>query len=561
MKGTKATVVFFILVLVTTSTISWLVVRHLPRNMTPGKTPFELGRVNHIDVYCHVGNVAFPNRYESVEGDNTRIRLSSRQRFWDAYLTTAPAPREKTTPTGTVLEVPWTLLPESITASTKAVDPQFAETLATWLKIKNSPAHWDFDRLERLEVPPGTLYGQVTGMSSIYAVNLFEFLEELGPNYPGHLKTAISSATKESIQRCGSHGERKFAIPALAAATHVLDRHLVLTYRDSFDSILDGIGRVDRGDTPSQIILVIWDASSDREMSSACDGLERACYSRIPVWSASVRLATAASLSVALFLGLLFKHLRLQRSARMRATHLIAVVSLCLIAATCGFLYLNGIGDSVNHPTVQIPIMSVAVSAIGIGVYKLGLRAAAPREGRGTRRQDTGRLVADEDTFDTIVRILHDTGVEIERHQDIYEGKDEEALRDEFVMVLSTHFGSVTGETFNKKGKTDILIRDEGKNLFVAECGIWHGAKQFSDKIDQLMSYLTWRDTDTALICFVRNKEFCSVLETIRAEAPKHPAFVKDHGIIAEAWFKYEFRHQDDPNRMVRLAVLCFHFP
>lgn len=167
----------------------------------------------------------------------------------------------------------------------------------------------------------------------------------------------------------------------------------------------------------------------------------------------------------------------------------------------------------------------------------------------------------DENTYADILKIIHDTGVEIERHPSIYEGKDEETLRDHFLMVLSPHFQSVTGETFNKQGKTDILIRHEGKNIFVAECGFWHGAKQFHEKIDQLHTYLTWRDSKTALIWFVRNKQFGSVLETIKAEAPKHPSFVKDRGAVSEAWLKYEFSLKDDPTRMVRLAVLCFHFP
>jgi len=167
----------------------------------------------------------------------------------------------------------------------------------------------------------------------------------------------------------------------------------------------------------------------------------------------------------------------------------------------------------------------------------------------------------DEGAYNDILKIIHDTGVEIERHPSIYEGKDEETLRDHLLMVLSPHFDSVTGETFNKTGKTDILIRHEGKNLFVAECGIWKGAKQFLGKIDQLLSYLTWRDSKTALICFVRNKEFGSVLEAITTETPKHPAFVKDLGCVSEGWHKYEFSLKDDPSRKVQLAVLSFHFP
>src|SRR5262249_42656254 len=161
----------------------------------------------------------------------------------------------------------------------------------------------------------------------------------------------------------------------------------------------------------------------------------------------------------------------------------------------------------------------------------------------------------DESVYHEILKIIHDTGVEIERHPSIYQGKDEEALRDNRLMVLSPHFSSVTGETFNKAGKTDILIRHEGKNVFVAECGIWKGSKHFLGKIDQLLSYLTWRDSKTALVGFVRNKEFSMVLQNIKDTMPTHPCFVKDDGARSEAWFNYEFTLKDDPSRSVRLAV------
>ncbi len=41
-------------------------------------------------------------------------------------------------------------------------------------------------------------------------------------------------------------------------------------------------------------------------------------------------------------------------------------------------------------------------------------------------------------------------------------------------MMVNTHYrGQATGETFNKSGKTDILVRDGDRNVFVAECKWW----------------------------------------------------------------------------------------
>ena len=129
------------------------------------------------------------------------------------------------------------------------------------------------------------------------------------------------------------------------------------------------------------------------------------------------------------------------------------------------------------------------------------------------------------------------------------------------MMVLSPHFDSVTGETFNKVGKTDILIRHEKSNVFVGECKFWAGAKGFAATIDQALSYLTWRDSKAAILKFIRNKELDPVLQQIAPTAEEHPCFVSNIGNTKEGWFNFNFTLPDDPTRGVQLAVLCFHFP
>jgi hypothetical protein len=167
----------------------------------------------------------------------------------------------------------------------------------------------------------------------------------------------------------------------------------------------------------------------------------------------------------------------------------------------------------------------------------------------------------DAATYNDILKIIHDTGIEIERHPSISEGKGEETLRDHFLMVLSPHFQSATGETFNKKGKTDILIRHEKENVFVAECKFWNGIKGFHSTIDQLLGYLTWRDSKAAVVSFVRNKELTPILDAIEKEVPNHASFVKYQGKKKDGWFMFEFHLPGDPGRSVQLAALVFHFP
>lgn len=173
----------------------------------------------------------------------------------------------------------------------------------------------------------------------------------------------------------------------------------------------------------------------------------------------------------------------------------------------------------------------------------------------------TPEYYLDEVVYNKILKICHDIGIEIERHPSIYADKNENTLRDHFIMILSPNFQSVTGETFNKIGKTDILIRYKNANVFVAECKFWNGIRAFYETIDQILSYLTWRDSKTAILCFVKNKEINPVLKQIESETPKHNCYVEYNEKQGKSWFNYEFHLKDDPSCKIKLAVLCFHFP
>lgn len=168
----------------------------------------------------------------------------------------------------------------------------------------------------------------------------------------------------------------------------------------------------------------------------------------------------------------------------------------------------------------------------------------------------------DEGTYQDILQIIHDTGKTMERLPSTYSGKDEETLRDHLLLVLQPKFeGSATGETFNKTGKTDILLRYENHNVFVAECKFWGGAKQHHETIDQLLRYLTWRDSKTAIIYFVDTKAMIAPLASIEESTPKHPCFVASLGKREESWFRYDFHLPGDHGRRVHVAILCFHLP
>lgn len=165
-------------------------------------------------------------------------------------------------------------------------------------------------------------------------------------------------------------------------------------------------------------------------------------------------------------------------------------------------------------------------------------------------------------TYNEILQVIHDLGKAIERMPSTYQGKTEEQLRDHFLMYLEPRFeGSATGETFNKTGKTDILLRYQNSNVFVAECKYWDGEKLYLETIDQILSYLTWRDSKAAIILFVRNSDFSSVIQKVKDITPTHPNFSSFEGEKEETYLSYKVFLKGDTGRRLFLTILLFHFP
>jgi len=164
--------------------------------------------------------------------------------------------------------------------------------------------------------------------------------------------------------------------------------------------------------------------------------------------------------------------------------------------------------------------------------------------------------------YEFILSILKNMVRVMEQSPHAFAAMHEEDLRTHFLVQLNAQYeGQATGETFNFQGKTDILIRAEGRNVFIAECGFWNGEKQFSEKIDQLLSYLSWRDTKTALLVFNRNVNFSDVLTKILAAVPKHPCFKRDLANTDESTFHYVFHQPNDANRELTLTIMAFDVP
>ena len=166
------------------------------------------------------------------------------------------------------------------------------------------------------------------------------------------------------------------------------------------------------------------------------------------------------------------------------------------------------------------------------------------------------------DDYSHILEVVQNMARVMECSPSAFTSMDEEALRTHFLVQLNGRYeGQATGETFNFEGKTDILIRVEGKNIFIAECKFWHGPQKMIETLDQLLRYASWRDTKVAVIVFNRNKDFTKVLDSIQKTVSQHSNCKRVMGPLSETSFRYIFSHRDDSNREMILTVLAFEVP
>lgn len=152
----------------------------------------------------------------------------------------------------------------------------------------------------------------------------------------------------------------------------------------------------------------------------------------------------------------------------------------------------------------------------------------------------------------------------MERSPSVASGKGEEELRDQILVQLNGTFrGAATGATFVQNGKTDILIRVDDRHVFVGECKWWRGQKACGQAVDQLLSYLPWRDEKAALILFIDRKDASAVIEKAAEAVRAHLAYKRPGVTSNEPAERQNFvlGHPDDPDREIdwRCYSLCFH--
>lgn len=229
--------------------------------------------------------------------------------------------------------------------------------------------------------------------------------------------------------------------------------------------------------------------------------------------------------------------------------------------------------QAIEHRRARLLAQSQRAASLGIPVRRRDdapqtyviptvRRKAAPTLPSATSAQFEPEPTWAMDQYEDALKIVQNMTHVMERSPEAFKSMDEEALRQHFLMQLNGQFeGKATGETFNMGGKTDILLREGDRNVFIAECKIWKGPKSFNDAIDQLLGYTTWRDSKTAIFVFIRGTDTSKVLSGIDATVKAHANYKRPVVWPHESGFRYVLHSNGDTNRELILTVLVFHVP
>lgn len=168
----------------------------------------------------------------------------------------------------------------------------------------------------------------------------------------------------------------------------------------------------------------------------------------------------------------------------------------------------------------------------------------------------------DAKEYEHILTVLKSMALVIERSPSAFVSLDEEAIRTHFLLQLNGQYeGAATGETFNASGKTDILIRSGNKNVFIAECKFWRGQKSFEEAVQQLIGYLSWRDSKCALLIFNQTRDSSAIRAKMHEVITQRPEYRKTVSHDSQGDARYVMVKPSDPGKEIHVCTMLFDIP
>lgn len=177
------------------------------------------------------------------------------------------------------------------------------------------------------------------------------------------------------------------------------------------------------------------------------------------------------------------------------------------------------------------------------------------------RRASSGSFAPEpalnEAMYQDVLQQVHGWARSMERSPRTCDKLDEEELRDLLLGTLNGYWeGQAGGELFNGAGKTDILIRHNDRNVFIGELKIWRGPKTVGATIDQMLSYMVWRDSKAAIVMFIKAADPAAIIEKLHDAVEDHPKYVMTKRSRDRAKQVDYIFTADEEGRRISLAVI-----
>jgi hypothetical protein len=179
-----------------------------------------------------------------------------------------------------------------------------------------------------------------------------------------------------------------------------------------------------------------------------------------------------------------------------------------------------------------------------------------------TAKPQVGGTFLSPTSLQEVIKLIDQAGKNFEVAPATYNKLEEEDLRNIIVATLNAVFESnvTTGETFSRRGKTDIRLNVPSGDLLIAECKIWGGQNEYGVKnIEQLFGYLTHRHSIGMLITFVRTKGINDRIASAVEATKNHPSYSGNYQAKATTYFVTSHEHPTNPETTVELHHLFFH--
>lgn len=212
---------------------------------------------------------------------------------------------------------------------------------------------------------------------------------------------------------------------------------------------------------------------------------------------------------------------------------------------------------------LSIPLQPTPTPSVTLPVKARLLTLAQVERARSS---GVPELTLADEIADSLISMITSFSLALERlpkTADKIVGEDEESIRDLLLFILNANYaGLATGETFVGAGKTDILLRWQDKDAFIAECKFWNGESRFKDAIDQLLSYAVWRDTRIALVLFIRDRvDVTAVIGKAIACIRRHERYLSQQSDANSDASEFTLASTSDKKRAIRLKLLTVAIP